>query len=419
MPDRSVAPAIFEPQKFELPTPEIIQLNNGTKFYVINIGDQPVIKLEFIFRSGNWFESMPGIAYFTGKMLSEGTDSYSSQNISELLARYGAFLEFHSGMDFTNLSLHVPTAHFVKIASIIHELLFRPTFPKSELELIQQIKAQQLSVQEQKNDFVASRLFRSHLYGKHPYGHLMTKESIESISVETLRHHFGQHMLGRFDIFLTGKFDASVPEKIIQVFGKDLNPIPGFDTHPMASEKPADIYKEVAESLQSSIFMGKRCINRNHRDYFKVLLLNEVFGGYFGSRLMQNIREEKGLTYGIHSHIASMKNDAHLVISSTVKKENREQAIEEIGKEIGKLKTELIGNEELHQAKNHLKGSVLNSLTTPFAITEKIKNIQLYGVGMDFYTNLFDEIDSATAEELLSLANGQLFDAPLSTVVVG
>ncbi len=417
--DRSIAPAIFEPQKFELPTPQVIGLSNQSKFYHVNIGDQPVIKLEFVFRSGNWFESMPGVAYFTGKMLSEGTTSFISRDISELLAQYGAFVEFHSGMDFTDLSIHVPTQHFEKIVSVIHELLFQPTFPKSEFELMQQIQIQQLAIQEQKNNFVASRLFRSKLYGEHPYGHLMTKENIQSISVESLQDHYEQYVHGRFDIFLTGKFEDSLPEKIAQYFGQELKPIPEFDENQVALEKQTDIYKEIPDSLQSSIFMGKRCFNREDKDYSKALLLNEVFGGYFGSRLMQNIREEKGLTYGIHSHMASMKKDAYFVINTSVKKENHGQAVEEICKEIEILKTELIGNEELHQAKKHLKGSILNSLTTPFVITEKIKNIELYGLGMDFYTNLFDEIDNTTAEELHRIANSRLFDSPLSTVVVG
>jgi predicted Zn-dependent peptidase len=165
--------------------------------------------------------------------------------------------------------------------------------------------------------------------------------------------------------------------------------------------------------------MGKRCINRKHALYPQLLLLNEVFGGYFGSRLMQNIREEKGFTYSIYSHLASMKDDAYFAISTDVKKETKDQTIEEILKEIEKIKSTPIGNKELIQAKNYLKGSILNTLTTPFALTEKLKNIYFYDLGVDFYDVLFDQIDAIQPNDLLHFANEHLFDQPLSSVVVG
>lgn len=417
--DRTIAPSVVEPKKFNLPVPKNIQFNNGSQFFFLNIGDQPVIKLEFIFKAGSWFESSPGIAFFTAKMLTEGTISFLSKEIAEKLDQYGAFVDISPGFDYINFSVNIPTHHFREIASVIHEILFNPTFPEKELELMKKIQIQQLSVNEKKNNFVASRLFRSKLYQGSPYGNVLTEKSIIDINTKSIGNHFDKWVKGKFDIFVTGNFDRSFQRGIIRSFEKYLMPTNKFESKEFKSSKHFDEYHEREESFQSAIFMGKRSIGKDHKDFCQLLLLNEVFGGYFGSRLMQNIREDKGLTYGIQSHLVTMKNDAYFVINSEVKKENKDLAVEEIQNEIEKLRNELISNKELAQVKNYLKGSIINTLTTPFAITEKWKNIYFYNLENNFYDNLFDKIDQTTNKELLQLANDLLFDKPLSSVIVG
>ena len=137
--------------------------------------------------------------------------------------------------------------------------------------------------------------------------------------------------------------------------------------------------------------------------------------------LMQNIREDKGYTYSIYSHLATMKEDAFFVIKSEVKKEKWKQVLEEIHHEIDqRIKNEPVDKKELLQAKNYLKGSILNSLyLLHLNLTEKLKNIYLYDLTPDFYDRLFDTIDSTDECKLIQLANTHLFDQPLSSVVVG
>ena len=419
MVDRTIAPAFVEPKKFSLPKPEIVKLSNGARIFSLAASDQPVIKLELIFKAGGWFEAIPGTAFFTGKMITEGTASFASKNIAETLDQYGAFIEINPGFDFINLNIHIPTIHFNKIESVLADILFHPTFPEHEFDLMKQIQIQQLLVNDQKNKFVGARLFRSSLYGNSPYGHVMTEENIQSISTADLTNHFEGFMNGKFDIFLTGNFDTTFKNRVVRLFEHNLQPTNGFDKEIIDESAYFEKYAEKSDSLQSAIFMGKRCMNRHHKSFAKVLLLNEVFGGYFGSRLMQNIREDKGYTYGINSHMVTMKNDAYFVLNSDVKKEFKDHTVEEILKEIEKLKTELIGTDELYQVKNYLKGSLLNSMSSPFALTERLKNIYMYNLGVDFYDNLFDQIDQTTSEDLLMVANELLFDQPLSSVIVG
>jgi len=419
MVDRTKAPEFLAPQKFELPKPGRINLPNGSNIYYLKAGDQPVIKLEFIFKAGNWFESSSGISFFTSKMLLEGTSSFSSKSIANELDSYGAFVDMNPGLDYINLSIHIPAKHFPKIETIIKEILFEPIFPENELELLKQIHVQQLKVNEQKNSFVASRLFRNQLFNGSPYGHVMTEENIFQVTRDNLIAHFESWMNGKFDIFLSGNFDNDLPEKLNNLIHDRLTEPHEFHKVELPEQPKFDKCIEKAESLQSSIQMGKRSINKTHKSFPGLLLLNEIFGGYFGSRLMQNIREDKGYTYSIYSHLATLKNNAYFVISSEVKKENRDQVVEEIHKEIKKLKDLQVGKEELIQVKNYLKGSLNNTLTSTFAITEKLKNIILYDLELDFYDHLFDQIDTTNESELFSLANNLLFNEELSSVIVG
>lgn len=417
--DRTAAPKFIAPKKFKLPRPEITKLNNGSRFFFLNAGEQPVIKLEFIFKSGIWYESAPGVAFFTGKMLLEGTRSFDSREIAEKLDQYGAFVNVSPGFDYTNLSIHIPVRHFHKIQTIIKELLFYPSFPEHELDLMQKIQLQQLKVNEQKNKFVASRLFRERLFCHSPYGNILTKESVEKITVAELKRHYEKYMQGKFDIFITGNFDGAFQNNVTDFFGENMIVFPVMKKADIDASTYFDEYVERKGSLQSSIFIGKKCISRDHKDFGSLLLLNEVFGGYFGARLMQNIREEKGLTYSIYSHPVAMKNDAYFVISTDVKKEKRDVVVNEIHHEIEKISKEKIGSKELQQAKNHLKGSILNTLTTPFALTEKLKKIYFFDLGLDYYGKLFDKIDHTTSSQLMHLANEQLFNLPLSKAMVG
>ena len=419
MVDRTVAPPFVAPGKFRLPSPDITTLGNGSRFFALVAGDQPVIKLEFIFKAGIRFESMPGISFCTAKMLTEGTENFDSRSISEKLDQYGAFVEVQPGFDHINLSIHITTDNYSKIESVLAEILFKPTFPQNELELLKQIQIQQIKVSEQKNSYLASRVFRSKLYPDFPYGHVIDEASIRNIRVEMLHTFYNEKLKGKFDIFLTGQFDDHLKSRLIDLVDNMLEPTHDFPPMNLLDDTFFQEHIEKEESLQSAIYMGARCLNRNHAFYPQLLLLNEVFGGYFSSRLMQNIREDKGFSYSIHSHLASMRDDAYFVIGSDVKKETTSQTLEEIGKEIERIKAEPIGERELVQAKNHLKGSILNALTTPFAVTEKWKNIYLYELGIDFYDNLFDRIDETGSQELLFMANKHLFNQPLSSVLVG
>ncbi|MCX8491210.1 MAG: insulinase family protein [Cyclobacteriaceae bacterium] len=173
------------------------------------------------------------------------------------------------------------------------------------------------------------------------------------------------------------------------------------------------------KSLQSAIKIGKKTINRNHADYPGLLLANHILGGYFGSRLMKNIREEKGLTYGIHSSVNSYLNSGVFSISTETNKDKSEQAISEIEKEVKKLLTVRVEKAELETAKNHFLGNLQLEISNPFAVTEKLKNIRLNKLATFYYQDLYKAINATTDKELLRITNEHLIPTSFYFVLVG
>jgi len=270
---------------------------------------------------------------------------------------------------------------------------------------------------------VANALFRERLFGPdHPYGRDLRAEDIELISSEDLKQYYARYIQSRpFDIVLAGQ----VSEREIQLLNRYLGQHPVTVTENHASNGytfPANLNPALIDkpdSVQSTIRMGRMLFPRNHPDYTRVLVLNEVLGGYFGSRLMKNIREDKGFTYGISSNLVTYQREGYWIIGTDVKKEATSQTIEETLKEINRLKTELVEEAELETVKNYMAGSFAGSLNTAFDIADRFKILYFEGLATDFYDNYIERIQAVSAKELLELANKYLDTHLLQEVVVG
>ncbi|HEX5171343.1 MAG TPA: insulinase family protein, partial [Cyclobacteriaceae bacterium] len=281
-------------------------------------------------------------------------------------------------------------------------------FPEKEIQQLKSIYTQNLRVNQEKTSFLASRLFKKTIYGEHhPYGKELNEEDVRRIDRNGLVQFYNK-ALGEFKVIVSGKIGAERKTKILDSFASLSNrQIEKTDHHP----EPSPRYKHHADkenSIQSSLRVGKRVIGRTHPDYAYLLFVNHILGGYFGSRLMKNIREEKGLTYGIYSSIHAMAHDSYLAIGTDVNKENRELAFRGIKSEINRLSEEMISDEELETARCHFIGSFQTELSTAFAHADKIKSIVLFNLGKDHYNSLLEKINKATAEDLRVVAKKYL-----------
>ena len=421
--DRTVSPDFQTITSITIPPVQVITLSNGIYLYVVNVGEQPVIKVEFSFEAGNWQEPQNGVSLFTAKMISEGTSKYSSSEISEYFDKFGSFIESGQGLDRANFVVYGLKKHLPSLLPMVQELLNEATFPEKELETLKNIQSQTLQVNSEKTAFIANKTFRKKVFGDiHPYGNSMTEEAIEGIDQSILIDFYKNYWQGKpYRIYLSGNVGEDEIKLIEQHFGSQkISHFIGSQVFAnIILPKGENILIEKEGTMQSSIRMGKQLMTRKHPDFFTMMLLNEVLGGYFGSRLMKNIREEKGLTYGISSNLALFGQAGYFVIGTDVKREFTQQTIDEIHKEIRILQTELISEIELEVVKNYMVGSFAGSLNTPFDITDRYKVIFSENLPLDFYQNYIPNIQQISDVMLLEAAGKYLEIDTLFEIVVG
>ncbi|MVM40491.1 insulinase family protein [Spirosoma sp. HMF3257] len=421
--DRTQSPAFQAIHEIQLPSVQSHRLDNGIPLHLIAVDQQPVLRLECVFDAGTWYEQVPSSAFFAMKMLSEGTTSRSSAQISEYVDRYGAFMELNSGPDRASIVIHCLTKFLPDILPLLGELLNEPTFPQKELDDLRNITLQNLRVNYEKGAYLAGVLFREKLFGAdHPYGRSQRPEAVEQLTRDGVVAFYERVIRNQqFQIILAGHASENEVLLINRALGQmptRTDSLPGF-----SGSVPADsdlfILAEKPDSVQSSIRLGRRLFTRSHPDFFRMLVTNEILGGYFGSRLMKNIREEKGFTYGISSNMPSFRRDGYFLIGTDVNKENTQETLDEIRKEINILQTEPVSEGELETVKNYMAGEFVGSLNTPFEIADRYKVILLDGMSPDFLTTYIRNLRAVTPADVMEMATNYLAVESFSEVVVG
>lgn len=422
--NRSIVPRIKDAVEFDLhlrPYEKIV-LDNNTPVYTINAGAEDVVMLEFVFYAGNAFEQQNIIAAATNYLLKNGTRSKTAFQLNEHFEYHGAYLNRACYNETATLTLHCLSKHFDTLVPVIREILTESIFPTTELDIFKQNSKQRLSVNLKKCDFVANRLIDTYLYGKeHPYGQFARAEEYEALDVETIRSFYERYYRnGKCIMFAAGKFPANFAEQINKNFGdlpfrQDLQEVL-YATVPAAEKK----YRVENDPLgvQGAIRIARPFPNRHHPDFQKVMILNNLFGGFFGSRLMSNIREEKGYTYGITSYIQNHIHQTAWVISTEAGKDVCEATITEVYKEMEDLREDLVDDEELLLVKNYMMGTNLGDLDGPFQIIARWKNLILNNLDEKYFYTSMNTIKTVSAEELQALAQKYLVEDQFYELVV-
>ncbi len=419
--DRTIAPPIHLISKIELPTPERIVLSNGIPVYISNMGTQEVMKLQIAIKAGRPYEDTQMAARATGRMLREGTKRLNSAEIAEAFDFYGASLSLPTSLDYSSLVYYSMTKHFPKLISLVTELLTQPVFPEKELTTFKENSKRRLQIDLTKNDVVAYRKITELIFGDaHPYGYNSTAEKYDRIQRKDLVQHFQKNFhANHCVIFLSGKINESILQLIDQHLGQipaGIVQTPFFPTPNTAPPQKSQFF--LPNSLQKAIRIGKRSMTRNHPDYIGFMVVNTILGGYFGSRLMMNIREDKGYTYNIYSLQDTMQQDACFYISTEVGNEFLKPTLKEIYLELDRLQTDLVPTEELEMVKNYLLGNMLNMVDGPFKVTNVVKTFVLENRPFEGFQQMVDLIRSISAQEIRDLAQKYLKAADMWEVVV-
>lgn len=411
--NRNIAPPIVDAVDFNLQLKpyQKLTLKNGVEVYTVHAGAEEVMAIEWVFRAGNTYEEQNLIAASTNFLLKNGTSSKTAFQINEHFDYYGSYLNRACYNETATLSLHTLTRHINELLPVVRELLTDAIMPQEELDIYRQNMKQRLKVNLKKSDFVAGRLIDVYLYGdKHPYGKYSTAEDFDALQQEQIKSFYKKYyQQGKLVIFASGRLPANLEELLNRYFGDLPNgQVPQLDVpaQPAAEKKYRIINDE--QGVQGSIRLARPFPNRHHPDFLKAQVLNALFGGFFGSRLMVNIREDKGYTYGIHSYLQNHISQSAWMVSTEAGREVSEAAIKEVYKEMKDLREELVDDEELLLVRNYMMGSILGDLDGPFQIMARWKNIILNELDENYFYNSINAIKTVTAEELQALAQKYL-----------
>lgn len=423
--NRKIAPGITDAVNFNLhlkPFEQFI-LDNGVPVYSLHAGAQEVLQIEMIFYAGNWYEEQKSVAAATNYLLKNGTSTRSAFQVNESFEYYGAYCNRSASNETASLTLHTLTKHLDTLLPVMNDMLTDAVFPQQELEIFKQNSLQRLSVNLQKPEFVANRLIDSYVYGtEHPYGVYSEASDIEAITRDRLMPFYKKYYLqGQCVIFVSGHLPKNLQETLNTHFGKLHLKKPSFSSPVISSaassEKKYRIQND-PDAVQGAIRIARPFPNRHHEDFKKISVLNNIFGGFFGSRLMSNIREEKGYTYGIYSYLQNHIQDTAWLISTEAGKDVCDATLDEVYKEMKILREEPVDAEELLLVQNYMMGSILGSLDGPFHIMGKWKNLILNGLDEKFFYDSLDAIKNATADEVMELANKYLHPEHFYELVV-
>lgn len=422
--NRLETPAFKTIDKIDIIKAKKEKLTNGIDFFSINAGSQEITKIEFVFKAGMYYQPAALIASTANTLIESGTRSYTANQISDGIDFFGSFLELEVGQDFAIVTLYSLNKYLDKSLKFVEEILKYPSFPADEFKIHLANKKQKHLINSQKVDIIARREFSQLLFGKnHPYGVQVKDSDFERITLDEIKTFFNDHYhSGNCTIIASGHLPNDIINTLNTFFGNDnWGNTSGNKTKTinLDTTKQQKHFIERPDAIQSAVKVGRLLFNKTDPDYFKFQVLNTILGGYFGSRLMANIREDKGYTYGIGSGLASFVNGGYFAISTEVGADVTKQTLEEIYKEIALLRKDLVKDNELETVRNYILGHFLRSVDGPFSLADKFKGIWEFGLDYSYFDNYFKAVKTVTPSELRDLANKYLKEEDLIECVVG
>jgi predicted Zn-dependent peptidase len=310
--------------------------------------------------------------------------------------------------------------HLHSVIPVFLSLFTDAIFPEEYLEKKKSQRKLSIKLEKEKTASKASQLFRSGLFGsKHPFGLEITESHIDLINREKLKFYYDELLWQDIEIFVNGDFDNQEIAHISDLLGIIPNrPCKKQMSFPEL-ETGSNINENRADAVQSSIRIGTWSIDKAHPDFFGVSVFNTILGGYFGSRLIKNIREDKGHTYGISSSLAQIGTYNYWVIGADVQKAFTQEVIREIYHEIDQLVNNPIEADELEVVRNYMIGQMLSGFSSSYDLMDRFQAIHHSGLDLNFYTRKLSYLKAFTAQDILDIGQKYFSKRPLLEIVVG
>lgn len=410
--DRSKSPKIKSFSDLRFDYPDFVTLKNGVKLYVLNKGDQEVNRLEVICRGGMFDETKPLQSFMLSSMLIHGSEEYSSSDVAEMLDYTGSYMNAVNHDNFTHVTLNSLNKNLKDILPVFKSILTAPAIPEREFDVLKTQVKSAYQTARRKVKYLSQMEGRRLYFGEnHPLAHMVSDDDVDAIMIDDVKEfHRRFYHTDNFILILSGKITKDVLNLVSKAFGKEkgigvISDVKNFE------RTPADVGISVVnkdDALQSSVYMLQEAIPRNHPDYINMRVLATALGGYFGSRLMQNIREDKGYTYGINAMLMGRRCGSKLVIMSECDTAYTYLLIDEVKNEVRKLQEELMCKEELDMVKNCMLSDLAKTLDSPFSMAGCVSSNILYGTGDDYFNRQVNAIKKVTPKILRDVANKYL-----------
>lgn len=423
--DRLTPPPIRPLVYLDLPQIKRMVMPNGAKFALLgNTVQEDIFRLDILINGGLWRQDMPLQSTFTNKMLGEGTQHMSSKDISEHLDRYGAWLTYNSGVSANSIHLFSLNKYAKETLDVLDKIIKEPAFPLSEFQIMVENARQQFLVNSRKVDSIARVAFEKMILGEnHPCARYVCSEDYDRLQTVNLRDFYIRYYHSKnSSLYLSGHPDERVRCLVESKFGERLW---GFDYTtvqmvpiPPVPSKEKNIFIEVPDAIQSAVRIGSLTIRQNHPDYIKLSVLVTLLGGYFGSRLMSNIREDKGYTYGIGSGLISYPYESLFVVATQCDAKYVNPLIQEVYKEIDNLCENLVSQRELDMVKSYMLGE-LTRRYEGLGLSDAFIFAEVSGFEDDFMQKQVDSIRSTTMQDIQDMAKKYLQPESLKVVVAG
>lgn len=405
--------------------PRTRRLANGIPLYTFPDSHIDLVRLEFIFEAGSYYQQKIMQAGASCYLLGTGTEHYTAQALSEKIDYFGAYVERYPDRDQASIVFSCMSRYFDRILPLCEEVVRHSVYPEEELDTYLRKEHRRFLVNARKVSEVSRRAFYSTMFGpEHPYGVVVQEEDFKRLEAADLRKFYKkQYVAENCSIVLAGNFTEAHCKALDDAFGgKDwsgerADKEHGPQTPSFSAGRRVDVPME--GSLQASVRIGMPVCDLKSKDFPVFKVVDYVLGGYFGSRLMRNIREEKGYTYGISSYVIPLRFQPVWMISSEVKADSTELVIAEIGKEIDKLRRKEISEDELDLVRHAYMGDFMRELDGTFELAERMKFFTLIGQGPEFYERNEAVLFSITPEQIRDAARRFLDRAEFCTVTAG
>lgn len=423
--NRKQQPPTFPIGEIKIQRPETILLDNGIPLNIFKRNDEDVIRFDIVINAGSWQQKRPLESILANRMLREGTSRYSSKEISLSLDFYGAWLDLSNTHCKSFITLYSLNKYFDKTVRYVHSMLLEANFPQQEFEVLLANRKQQYLINKTKPETIAQKQFLQSIFGEsHPFGIVAEEADYNNISTSHLKDYYQKHYHSQNTTFYTS---GNVTDDIVKTINLCFGKAPWGTTGekdirqpiPFSTSSTKKLLINCPDAIQSSIKVGFASINCNHPDFQKLRVVTTLLGGYFGSRLMSNIREDKGYTYGIGANVVPLPDTSLFVISTEAANEYVVPILMEIKKEIKLLQEKPMEEKELQMVKNYAIGDFCRSFEGMFSLSDAYIMLETYGLNDNYFDKCLQDTVRITPEDVMEIARKYLTIEDMIEVVAG